>query len=389
MILVHAGDDVQAVVATAAAGETVHLGAGRHRGPLLVDRSLTIEGEPGTILEGPGRGTVLTIDADDVTVRGLRVRGSGRDATLGDAGVLVTADRAVVENVVMEDVLIGLDVRQSNDGLFRNCEVRGDDSMPLGQRGDGIRIWESKRNRVQHNQLDSVRDVIVWYATENWIVDNVVRNSRYGTHLMHADDNVVAANVYEQDVVGVFVMYSHDIDLWGNRVTGAHGAAGMGLGFKESDAIRAFGNHLYGNTVGVYLDATPQRIGGSALFTGNTLAYNHTGLRVHGSQTGATLVGNAMHENATQASVDGRSNASGSYFLANQWSDYAGYDLDRDGYGDLAYTPQTLSGGLTERRPAVGFFTGTPAAALLDLLAAAFPMFAPRPLLTDARPRLG
>ena len=390
MILVAPGEDVQAVVAAAHEGEIVRLVAGVHQGPVRITHTLTLEGEPGASLVGRGKGTVLSVLADGVHVRNLALSGSGRDATSGDAGVLVDkAHRTVLESLTLDHVLIGLDLRQANDGLVRDCVVRGDVAMPLGMRGDGIRLWESNRNHIEGNMLESVRDVLAWYADDNWLVDNVIRDSRYGTHLMHTKGNVVAGNRYEDDVVGVFVMYSRDIDLIGNLVVGAHGAAGMGIGLKESDTIRVSGNRLLGNTVGIYLDTTPQRIGGSAFLSGNLLGYNATGLRFHGGQTGALVAANNFYENTLQVTVDGHANAAGTTFAGNAWSDFAAYDLDRDGYADLPYELRSVSGGLTDRRPSLSYFTGTSAAALLDLLGAAFPMFLPRPILHDAHPRLG
>ena len=100
------------------------------------------------------------------------------------------------------------------------------------------------------------------------------------------------------------------------------------------------------------------------------------------------MVGNRFEENGVQVAVDGGGDVMSTRFLGNAWSDYTGYDLDRDRIGDLPYIPRSVSGELSDRRPAARFFAGTVAAGLLDLLGAAFPMFAPRPLLHDDRPGL-
>ena len=47
----------------------------------------------------------------------------------------------------------------------------------------------------------------------------------------------------------------------------------------------------------------------------------------------------------------------------NDFDDYAGYDLDRDGYGDLPYELRSLSGALVSQHPALAFFRGAPALA--------------------------
>ncbi len=385
---VRPGEDLAARVAELPAGSTVRLAPGEHAGPLVVDRPLTIEGE-GATLRGPGRGSVLVIAAPEVTVRGLAVRGGGTDATTGDAGVVVGADGARLEGLDIADVLIGVDVRDADRAVVTGCTITGSEGRPIGVLGDGIRLWEANHARVEGNTLVRVRDLVVWYSSHNVVRDNDVRHARYGVHLMHSDDNRVEANRFTDDVVGVFVMYSARIEVIDNLVSGADGAAGVGLGFKESDALTVTGNRLFGNTTGIYLDNAPQRVDGHATFTDNLLAYNHTGLRFHGVRGGARFADNDLHENPVPVVVDGNSQATGVTFDGNRWSDYVGYDLDGDGFGDVAHAPRSLSRGVLDKRPEARFFEGTPAAALLDFLGAAFPMWSPPPLYTDVRPRMG
>jgi len=385
---VEAGADLSAAIRALPAGSTLTLAPGDYAGPLLIDRPLRLLGE-GATLRGTGRGTVLMIRASDVLVRGLRLSGSGSDSNAGDAGILVAADRVELDRLSVEDAYIGIDLRQANDNHIHDCTIRGRAALPMGLRGDGLRMWESDRNRVERNRLDSVRDLVVWYSYDNVLSHNTVVHGRYGTHFMHASDNTVADDVYEDDVVGVFVMYSDRVHLLRNRVVGARGEAGVGFGFKESDDIEVRENALIGDTTGIYLDGTPHRVDGTAVFADNLIAYNHTGLRLHGRVRGAVLRDNDLHENGLPVTADGGADARDVRFEGNRWSEYEGYDLDDDGVGDVPFVLRGATNGMLDRHPDARFFTGTPAAALLDLLAAAFPMLAPPPLLEDPQPRVG
>jgi nitrous oxidase accessory protein len=79
------------------------------------------------------------------------------------------------------------------------------------------------------------------------------------------------------------------------------------------------------------------------------------------------------------------SSSSPSSFAENYWDGYAGYDLDRDGYGDVPYRPVRLFSVLVEQsEPALillrSFFLD-----LLDLAERVMPVVTPERLV-DERP---
>lgn len=383
-----AGADLSSVLAGLPAGSRLRLGEGTHVGPFVVDRPLELYGAPGAVITGSGRGTVLVVASPDVWVHDLHVTGGGRLPQQDDAGLVVAADRFRIERVLVDDAYLGIDVRLASDGVVRDCIVRGDPLRSFGLRGDGIRLWEAHRNVVEGNVLEHVRDLVIWYSDDNVIRGNHVSGSRYGTHLMHTRGNDIVENVFSGDVVGVFTMYSDDVRIVGNTVTGSKGAAGVALGFKESDDVLVEDNLLVDNTTGIYVDTTPHRNGSVAGFSGNLIGANEVGLRIHGPQAGAVFEGNAFVGNVASVAVDGGGDATGSSFLGNEWSEYAGYDLDHDGVGDLPFELRAVASRLRDRRADLAYFTATPASSLLDLFAMAFPMFAPRPLLSDAAPAM-
>ena len=104
-----------AVVGTAWAVEppTVHLAAGIHQGPLVLDHAQTLTGEPGAIVRGG-----ILITADDVTVRNVTVRG-------GEYGIEVDGAESVeLEDVVVEGAeLDGINVRRGQVEI-RDCTIR-------------------------------------------------------------------------------------------------------------------------------------------------------------------------------------------------------------------------------------------------------------------------
>jgi nitrous oxidase accessory protein len=383
-----AGGDLQGTVDALPSGSHLVLATGTHHGPVVLDRMIEISGEPGAVIDGGGVGSVVVITAPDVWLHDVRVTGGGFLSDRDDSGVVIGADRFRVQRVVVDHAYLGVDVRRATGGAIEDCTITGDATRPFGLRGDGIRLWEAEATVVTGNHLSHVRDLVVWYSDGNRIEDNEVRDSRYGTHLMHSSDNVIRANTYLNDVVGVFVMYSGKVTIDGNQITGARGEAGVGLGFKESDDVTVRNNQIVGDTTGLYLDTTPHQRGAVALFEHNLIAANQVGARFHGVSTGARFTANDFTSNRLTASVDGRVSTDLIAFEGNHWSEYAGYDLDGDGFGDLPYEAREITGRLVERHPDLAWFAGTPAEGLIEWLAAAFPMFAPEPILVDQRPMM-
>ena len=92
---------------------TVHLAAGVHQGPLVLDHAQTLVGRPGAVVRGG-----ILITADDVTVRGVTVRG-------GEYGIEVDGAESVeLHDVVVEGAeLDGINVRRGQVEIH-DCTIR-------------------------------------------------------------------------------------------------------------------------------------------------------------------------------------------------------------------------------------------------------------------------
>jgi nitrous oxidase accessory protein len=365
----------------------IHLRTRVYRGDLVVRRAVRLVGQPGTVLEGGGSGTVVALEADDAGLENVVVRRSGRRHTAEDGAVKAKGARIAVRDVRVEDSLFGISLGPCPDCVREGSEVIGAGS-DQELRGDGIKLWEAHRSVVRGCRVLRSRDVVVWYSRGVLLEDLSVEEGRYGAHFMYAHDATVRTSVLRNNVVGIFVMYSARVTATGNVLAGARGAAGVGLGFKESDAVTLDGNWLVGNTTGLYLDRTPRSAADPARFTRNVIALNDVAVRLHSSQEGVTFEQNDFRENAVAAEVEGGGDALAVRFDGNYWSEYAGYDLDGDGTGDVAYEVKRLSGELTDSRPALRFFEGTGALGLIDAMSQAVPVLASRKLLVDAHPRV-
>jgi nitrous oxidase accessory protein len=360
---------------------------GVFRGDLVIRRPVALRGDQNTVLEGSGRGTVVDIQSDDVTLENVTVRHSGRRQTDEDAAVRAKGRRVHIADIIVEDALFGITLGPCPSCSVERCRVRGLAGDPE-LRGDGIKLWESSDSVVRDNLVEGARDVVVWYSRHVLLEGNTVRHSRYGTHFMYAHDSIVRNSHVEQNTVGIFVMYSSRLRVEGNVLAGAHGAAGMGIGFKESDGVVLNDNWLVANTTGVYLDRTPLSASKPVVFSRNTIALNDVAMGFLGAEAGLTFEDNDFRENTALVSFDTEGQPLEARFSRNRWSEYAGYDLDHDGVGDVPFQVRQLSRELVDSTPALSLFQGTAAFNLIDAVARAVPVLSSRVLLSDATPAM-
>ena len=382
-----ADPSLQARIDAAPEGATLII-SGTHAGNVVIRKPLQLIGEPGATIDAGGRGTVVRIEAPGVTLRGLRLVHSGRELNTEDAGVFVEASGALLEDLDLEDVLFGLNLKRAHGAVVRRVTVRGID-LPLSRRGDGLRLWYSDGVTLSDVRLQRVRDVILWFAQGSTLHALEVRGSRYGVHLMYADATRVLQSHFEDNAVGAYVMYSTGVRIEGNRFLRHRGSTGVGLALKESDDIVIRGNLLAGNHVGLYLDGTPRTLSATGEIVDNVIAGNGTGLHLLSTAVRNLIAGNVMDGNAVQVRLDGSTHSDNTWVRrgsGNYWSDYAGMDLGSDGIGDVPYRARQWFEALGERVPELRFFWGSAAVGAVDFASRALPLFAPQVLLEDPRP---
>ena len=383
------GADLQAVIDAAEAGATLCLAAGSYRGPLVVGQRVTIWGPPAAVVRSPGKGTTFEIEGDGAALLGFTVDGSGGRFDTLDAAVHVVADDVRIEGIRVRNAAFGVLVEKANRASILNNLVEGPDEGPLGLRGDGIRLWETRDSEVRGNRVIGSRDMVIWYSSNNRLIDNTVVRSRYGTHFMYSHDNVVRGNRYIDNVVGIFIMYSRNLELRENLLARSSGPGGMGLGIKESGNLTVSDNTFIANTKGVYMDTTPLEPADSNTFENNAFFHSEVAILMHSSEKRNAFRGNTFVSNHSQLQVEGGGNALAVDWQGNSFDDYVGYDMDHDGFGDIPYELRRLSSQLESTYPQLQFFRGGITLELLDAISSMFPMLEPETTLVDPRPRLG
>ena len=384
---IHGLTPFQALVDATPDGGTLTPPPGSYAGPVRVTRPMTIDGRGAVVIDAGGKGTVLRLDTDGATLAGLRLTGSGDSHDSDDACVNVRGNRNRIENLVIDDCLFGIDLKQASGNTVRGNRVRSK-PLALGLRGDGLRLWTSHDNLIEDNDITESRDVVAWYSKRNVFRGNRGSASRYSIHFMFSDDNLVEGNRFVGNTVGVYLMYTERTHVRRNVITHANGPAGMGIGFKETSDTDIEGNEIVYCAVGVGSDLSPFQPDTTIRFTGNRFAYNGVGLLFTSELGGNVLVDNRFEGNVTHVAYAGGAPASErNRWADNYWDDYQGFDRDGDGRGDTAHELYAYADRLWMELPFAMFFRNAPSLELLDFLERLAPFASPRLLLRDASPR--
>lgn len=385
---VSTSEDAVALFAAATPGTNFCLPEGTWQGQFVVPEGVRVYGTSKSVLKTKGTGTTVLLHSNSALL-GVTVDGSGGRFDIVDAAVMVHGDDVLVEGVTVRNSIFGILVEKSKRATIRGNFVIGTGDPALGMRGDGIRLWETYDSDVSENRVEDARDCVVWYSSRNTLHHNDVRRGRYGIHLMYSHQNILENNQFIENEVGIFLMYSRGVVVRDNELMLSKGAAGIGLGLKESGNITVTNNLFVHNTQGIFIDNSPLVLGDANRYEGNTIRLSDVGIGFLSSGERNTFSANHLIDNRIQVRVDGNGDALTAQWQGNEWSDYAGYDLDGDGYGDIPYELKDLSAKLVGKYPDLTYLTGTPALALISLVGDVVPLFAPRPLLHDDRPYFG
>lgn len=373
---------VTQALALAKSGDRIVIRAGTYREPTIFVRvpKLVIVGDGWPLLDGEGLRAVLVVEADDVTVRGLVIARTGVSNLEDRAALRVRNVRGcLIEDNRLRDNLFGIYLERA-----ASCVVRGNIVTASGRSqttsGNGIHLWNSPGALVEGNRVAGHRDGIYFEFSKHGLTRNNVseRSQRYGLHFMFSDSCRYETNEFRDNHSGVAVMYSRDVAITGNTFAHAVGGASYGLLLKEILGGEISGNRFAENSTGLYLEGSSRLV-----VRNNDFVSNGWAARVLADADGNHFTGNRFMANGFDVATNSRS--ANSTFDGNWWDAYRGYDLNRDGVGDVPFRPVRLFALVVEQHPEALALLRSPFVAILDAAERVLPVLTPS-ALADARP---
>lgn len=375
---------IAAALEAAVDGDTLIVHAGHYvEGPLVVDKQVTIRGQDWPVLNGELTHDIITIEADHVVVEGLVLRDSGRSHIRDLAAIKVgEIGGCRIENNRVENAFFGIYLARSTA-----CEVRGNtlvgEAVNEAFSGNAIHIFNGYDIVVADNTVTGHRDGIYLEFARGAVVERNVSefNIRYGLHFMFSNASEFTGNVFRDNAAGVAVMYSKEITMVGNEFRENWGAAAYGLLLKDINDSLVTGNLIQDNTAGVYLDGSSR-----TEVSHNEFIRNGYAMRVLANSMGSVVRYNNFIGNTFDVVTN--SNRSYNSFTENYWDAYEGYDLDRDGIGDVPYRPVRLFALTVEWYPQSLVLLRSPLSQVMDYAERLMPVITPK-AIEDDRPLMG
>lgn len=348
-------------------------------GPVVVDKPVHISGEGAAILDGRHRDEILRIVADDVTIRGLTFRNVGISYVHDNAGVRVAQARnCVVEDNRFEHTFFAIYLaRASGCRILRN-EIIGSGVSEAGS-GNGIHLWGARDVLIAGNRIRGHRDGIYLEFVERARVEGNLseRNLRYGLHFMFSDSCRYERNTFRFNSAGVAVMYSKHVAMTGNAFAENTGSAAYGLLLKDITDSEVRGNRFDGNTTALYAEGVNR-----VVIRDNRFERSGWAVRIMANSEDNVFAANTFRGNTFDVATNSRQ--SYSRFRGNYWDRYHGYDLDRDGRGDVPFRPVRLFSVFVEQSEPAMIIHRSLFVDMLDAAERVFPTLTPQALADSA-----
>ena len=343
-----------------------------------ITHPLILEGVGRPLIDGNGGGFILTIRSDSVQVRGFKIRNTGVSYVRDFAAILLEdASDFIVEDNHLDDVFFGIYLARTTRGIIRNNRIESYDRREASS-GNGIHLWSVVNPEIVGNTIIGMRDGIYLEFAENADIRQNISsgNNRYGLHYMFSNGGRYYQNVFRENGAGVAVMYSDRVNMTDNLFEFNWGPSAYGLLLKDIRHSIIERNRFIRNTIAIYAEGVSH-----TTITGNEIRRNGWAVNIKSNSMRNTFSGNNFVENSQDVRTDSPRNPN--TFDGNYWSHYEGYDLDRDGIGDIPYRPVSLFSIIIERQPEALILMRSMFIRLLDMAERVMPVLTPKTLFDE------
>lgn len=347
-------------------------------GNIVITKSISIIGKNNPILDGENKYEIFTISGKNITIKGITFRNSGYSAMNDYASVkIIDANNVIIEDNTVVNAYFGIHLSNTSYCTVRNNSVIG---SPKSEQlsGNAIHLWKSNHALIEKNHVQGHRDGIYFeFVTESLIQNNLSeKNIRYGLHFMFSNDDTYISNIFRDNGAGVAVMYSKKVKMEKNHFEQNWGPSSYGILLKDISDSYVQNNTFLRNSVGIHMEGT-SRID----LQKNIFKENGWAIKVQASCEDNNFHNNNFTGNTFDVGTNGTMVLN--KFYNNYWDKYEGYDMNKDGIGDVPYHPVSMYSMIVEQNPNSLILLRSFMVSLLDKAEKAIPSFTPENLIDD------
>jgi nitrous oxidase accessory protein len=351
-------------------------------GNIIINKMVKIIGEDYPIVDGKGDGEVFTVMVDSVTISGLTITNSGISYLEENAGIrLEKVWNCSITNNKLINNFFAIYLAQSADCNISDNFIKGEKKRETNS-GNGIHLWYSKNITIENNTISDHRDGIYFEFVRNVTIKNNYskNNLRYGLHFMFSDTCKYEDNTFESNGAGVAVMYTKFVLIRNNKFINNWGSASYGILLKEiSDSIIE-SNEFIENSTALYMEGCSR-----ITVEHNNIINNGWAIKLMANSMDNYFYENNFIANSFDVSTNSLSNFN--TFERNYWANYKGYDLDKDGFGDVPFRPVTMFSMMVQDQPTSLILLHSLFINILNVAESIIPAITPE-ALTDTKPRM-
>ncbi|RJS72026.1 hypothetical protein CW714_05050, partial [Methanophagales archaeon] len=207
---------IQWAVDNASAGDTIIVKSGTYYENVVLNKSLTLQGEDFPTIDAQGKEHVFKLTTDNCIIRGFRGINASRCHPYWDAGIKVGGGCVgnIIENNILENNGDGIRVYPySNNNQIKNNKIYKSNC-------NGIRLDGSSNNEIKNNEIhnSSWDGITLVHSSDNTISNNTCENNS-GIYLQSTSNNNKITNNTFRDC-GLAVLHSYNNEIENNTVNG-------------------------------------------------------------------------------------------------------------------------------------------------------------------------
>ena len=219
---------IQKAINTAVEGESLLVSSGFYSEHLVVNKSVNLVGEDKyqTILDGSGKGTILSVEADNVSISCFTIQFCGCSC-LGYCGI---SAKPYHQNLIITD-----------NNILSN--------------GYGIRLNSTTKAILSHNNATHCDDAIVIYNSSSVLVsENSITFNSDGIDLVNSAGNDIFENTICDNLFGLHMSNSSNNSIISNHFDSNNMSAIHSLGHSANNSV--LHNNFVSNAFDVSADST-------------------------------------------------------------------------------------------------------------------------------------